>query len=107
MADNEKIIPSRVTLKHDTEAKWADKKDFIPLKSEMIVYDEDDTHNYKRIKLGDGVTTVVNLPFATISNTELTERLSVLQEQIDKNELQVSETKPTFACTWFHVTSNT
>ena len=103
----EKVIPSRVKHLHDTEAKWNDKKDFIPKSGEMIIYDEDNTHAYKRIKLGDGTTLLQNLPFATISDVELTARLNEIQEQITQNELQVSTTQPNFACMWFRVTSDT
>lgn len=109
MAENNDIkIVSRVTLKHDTEANWKTKTTFAPMESEMIIYDEDETHNYKRIKIGDGTTFINELPFATISDAELTERLSVIQDQINSittNGLQVSETQPGFACTWFRVTS--
>lgn len=30
---------------------------------EIIIYDIDDTHNYERIKIGDGVSIVTELPF--------------------------------------------
>lgn len=30
---------------------------------EIIIYDIDDTHNYERIKIGDGVSVVTELPF--------------------------------------------
>ena len=99
-------IPSRFKNLHDTEAKWNDKPDFIPNKGEFVIYDADDNHKYQRIKIGDGVTTIVNLQFASISESELAELLNNIQNQITKNELQVSETKPSFACTWFRVTGN-
>ena len=58
------------------------KVDFIPKKSEMVIYDEDDTHPYKRIKIGDGVTKINVLPFATISEHELNVRLLEIQNQV-------------------------
>lgn len=54
---------TRIMQKHDTEANWALKTDFIPYKGEIIVYDKDSTHNYARVKIGDGVTKINNLPF--------------------------------------------
>ena len=56
-------INTRVINKHDTEANWNSHPNFIPDKSEIIVYDKDDNYNYPRVKIGDGVTTVVALPF--------------------------------------------
>ena len=54
---------TRIMQKHDTEANWALKTDFVPLAGEIIVYDKDDTHNYVRVKIGDGTTKINNLPF--------------------------------------------
>lgn len=56
-------INTRVINKHDTEANWNSHPSFIPDKSEIIVYDKDNNYNYPRVKIGDGVTTVVALPF--------------------------------------------
>ena len=100
----EKLVPSRVTLLHDTEDRWDTKPEFIPKQSEMIIYDEDNTHSYKRIKIGDGVTPLKDIKFATISKTELDVILAGIQTQITQNEIQISETQPDFACMWFHVT---
>lgn len=104
---NEITIPSRVINLHDTEANWKTKKDFIPKSGETIIYDADASYNHCRIKLGDGVTTINNLPFVSISETELNAIINNITTQIDQNELQVSETKPEFPCTWFRVTSTT
>ena len=56
------VFNSRIRLKHDTYANWELKSDFIPLAGEIIIYEADAT-NPQRIKIGDGVTTVVNLPY--------------------------------------------
>lgn len=60
----EKKITSRIVHKHDTETNWNKATNFIPLKGELIVYDIDSTHDYERVKIGDGVTKVSALPFA-------------------------------------------
>lgn len=62
MAQTKELF-TRIMQKHDTEANWASKTDFVPLKGEIIVYDKDSTHNYARVKIGDGVTKINNLPF--------------------------------------------
>ena len=61
----EKNIKSRVIQKHDTEANWNLAINFIPKQGELIVYDKDSIYNYERFKIGDGVTNVNALPFAT------------------------------------------
>lgn len=60
---NEQIFNTRIIHKHDTEANWSKATNFIPKQGELIVYDIDSEHNYSRIKIGDGVKTVINLPF--------------------------------------------
>ena len=64
-----KTFNTRVINKHDTEANWNKAVNFIPLKGEVIIYDVDSTYNYERIKIGDGVTDVISLPF---SNNRIT-----------------------------------
>lgn len=61
---NEKKINSRIVHKHDTEVNWNKATNFVPLKGEIIIYDIDSTHNEARIKIGNGSTTVINLPFS-------------------------------------------
>ena len=57
---------SRIIHKHDIEANWntaAEKSNLIPKQGEIIVYDRDENYDYERIKIGDGITNVTNLPF--------------------------------------------
>ena len=110
MAENtpvEKIVKSRIVHKHDSEANWNNVPTFIPKNGEFIVYDKDSTHDYARLKMGDGITTIKNLPFISVSEAELTTILNNLQNQISRSNVQISETQPTFACTWFRPTSTT
>lgn len=63
MADNEKItIQRRMKQKTDTAANWAKAQNFIPLKGEIINFQEDDSTLTKQ-KIGNGVTSIDNLPF--------------------------------------------
>jgi len=83
MATSSNTIKTRIQLKSDTEANWnkAGPKEgssgFIPLLGELIVYTEDDTHPFSRLKIGDGSSDVVSLPFInagivrTFTNTSL------------------------------------
>ena len=61
MATN--TIKTRIQLKNDTEAHWDLATNFVPKHGEVIIYSADDTHPFSRLKVGDGNTTVVNLPF--------------------------------------------
>lgn len=58
-----KTLSARVIHMHDVEANWNKLPTFIPKQGEVIVYDPDETHTYPRFKIGDGKTTLVNLPF--------------------------------------------
>ena len=68
-------INARVIHKHGTQVNWEKITDFIPMKGEIVIYDTDETYAYERIKIGDGVTEVNQLPFNidTITDTEIDE----------------------------------
>ena len=53
------------TPKGDFEANWNKAVGFIPLDKEVIIYKPDAKHSVARLKIGDGVTTVQDLPFIT------------------------------------------
>lgn len=59
----EKRFNSRIVHKHAVEADWVKATNFIPLQGEIIVYDVDETHDYERIKVGDGITLINELEF--------------------------------------------
>ena len=61
----EKNISSRIQHKHDVEINWNKAINFIPKIGEIIVYDIDENYTYERMKIGDGKTTIINLPFIT------------------------------------------
>lgn len=79
---NLKQIKARQQQKHDTEINWdiASSKGFIPLAGEMIIYDVDEKNNSPRIKIGDGVTNVKDLPFTSAKSTEDGKNNQVLSE---------------------------
>lgn len=59
----EKTLNARIVHKHDVEANWLKATNFTPKQGELIVYDKDASHDYERIKIGDGSTNVNSLPF--------------------------------------------
>lgn len=54
---------SRIIHKHDIEENWIKAVNFIPKQGEIIIYDKDDNYGYERMKIGDGVSKVNDLPF--------------------------------------------
>ena len=79
---NEKEISTRIQLKNDTEANWKKSvlttdnsmgtkeaiegaRSFVPRNGEVIIFKADENYSFPRIKIGDGVTNVLSLPFAT------------------------------------------
>ena len=65
---SEKNISSRIIHKHDIEANWNKATNFIPKAGEIIIYDKDETYDYERFKIGNGITTVTALPFGSIQS---------------------------------------
>ena len=60
----------RIINTHDKEANWNLCTTFVPKAGEIIVYEIDDSHTYERFKIGDGIKTVIDLPFALDSTLE-------------------------------------
>lgn len=58
-----KEFDTRIINKHDTEKNWSKVQNFVPKQGEIIIYDADESHDHERFKIGDGISTVNNLPF--------------------------------------------
>lgn len=58
-----KEIQSRIIHKHDIEENWNKATNFIPKQGELIIYDIDSNYSYERFKIGDGITSIISLPF--------------------------------------------
>ena len=56
---------TRIIHTHDTEANWNNVPHLVPKRGQVIVYDVDHAYTYERFKIGDGLTSVVDLPFVT------------------------------------------
>ena len=67
----EKILKTRLRQKIDTEAHWSLAETFTPLKGEFIIYDIDDNHATTRLKIGNGIQTVTQLPFMPFSSYDV------------------------------------
>lgn len=51
-------VKTRIIQKHDSSANWAKATTFVPLKGEIIIYDD-----LGKVKIGDGTTKVNDLQF--------------------------------------------
>ena len=80
---NEKFLKGRFQQKTDIEKNWEKAKNFIPLDGEIIVYKD-----IKKLKVGDGVTTVGNLEFYT---GEIDEK--IFEDYVKKDTLEDYVTK--------------
>lgn len=88
--DVTKTFKTRIIQKHDTEANWQKATNFVPKKSEIIVYDIDSNHNYERIKIGDGEHIPNDLPFVTdnyYTKSETDTKLNGKQAQLNTTQL--------------------
>ena len=89
---NEKMFNTRIIHKHDTEANWKKAENFIPKEAELIVYDSDENYTYSRLKIGDGVTKVNNLPFHAGTWEEIADKpFYVIDEEVVVLEVAANE----------------
>lgn len=61
-----KTFQGRIIQKHDTEANWKKATNFVPLKGEIIIYDD-----LNKIKIGDGSTKVNDLKFVDANKADI------------------------------------
>lgn len=62
MEQKTKKINAKVIHKCETEANW-ELSSYIPAEGEVVTYKIDENYDYERMKLGDGIHTVKDLPF--------------------------------------------
>ena len=81
----EKNMNTRIQHKHDSEANWNKAVNFIPIQGEIIVYDIDEIYNYERVKIGDGIRKVNDLPFVDVQSD---------WNQSDSTQIDLIKNKP-------------
>ena len=62
-------MKARISNLTKTESEWS-KLNFKPMPGELIIYAPDSAHKYSRLKIGDGVTLLHELPFVVDSIVE-------------------------------------
>lgn len=101
MGEIKKPVKAKVILKHELEANWL-QSTYVPEQGEQVIYDREidadgnilalpegrtEPINYQRLKLGDGILNVNELPF--ISN----ELLQIAKEYTDGALAQKTQIK--------------
>ena len=81
-------LKTRIQNKHDVEENWNKATGFTPMEGELIIYDADSTHSYKRLKIGDGVTNVINLPFF---NDNLENRVKAIEDALKQGTILLAQ----------------
>ena len=64
------MAKQKFTLKADIELNWKKAINFIPKFNELIIYEPDETYEYYRVKVGNGIMNVNELPFVTAQQPE-------------------------------------
>lgn len=81
-------MKERFQVKHDIAANWAKAKNFIPLPGEIILYDgilQDGVYiEQPRLKIGDGIHKLAELPFFSISENAETQSLKYQYDDENK-----------------------
>ena len=57
------VVACNVKDDYPSEQDWEKAINFTPWQAEVIIYDADTEHPQARIKIGDGITPVNDLPF--------------------------------------------
>lgn len=72
-------MKERIQVKHDIAANWAKAVNFIPLAGELIIYDgiiEEGIYiEQPKLKIGDGIHKLAELPFILIENKQVKEEV--------------------------------
>ena len=76
-------MKARVSQLHKTEAEWDKYTNFVPIQGEFIIFDQDAANNYARLKIGDGVSKLSDLPFFIDSAIDVYNTKHRLDEVLD------------------------
>lgn len=92
MGQKEKQARGKFIAKHETEEIW-DRSNggagvaYVPAAGEQVIYDPDNNYPYPRIKCGDGIKKVKELPFIS-TVTSLATKIEKTNVEVYKNQTQ-------------------
>ena len=91
MGQKEKQARGKFLAKHETEENW-NKSSYVPAQGEHVVYDPDADNPTPRVKYGDGINVVKDLPFATGLKGE--EIANAVKGKISGNPIRIDDSSP-------------
>jgi hypothetical protein len=80
-------MKARVSHLHRKEADWLKLTNWVPEAGELVIYDPDEEYNYARVKVGDGISTLTDLPFFIQETIESLLKRKHYQEIIDSGNI--------------------
>ena len=90
---NVKEVKGRVMFKGDIEENWNKAVGFIPVDKEIIIYKPDSKYSKPRMKIGNGIDLLANLPFVGVEIEDGKELNSIQSTpRVDKVTQEEGET---------------
>lgn len=86
----EKIINTRIKNKHDTDVNFIENNPIL-LDGEIIFVTRD--NGEIQIKIGDGITSYIDLPFIKLKSLELTGIPTTPTPSLDQSDTQITNTE--------------
>ena len=93
------MVNTRIKLKRDTTENWNNARGFIPLRGEVIIYDDYETKTWTEMEYGEEVTKTVNIPnikvgdgMAYVQDLPFVDQRTreILMEHINNQEIHVT-----------------
>lgn len=111
MVADKVTLDVKICVARDTHAKWTQANPLLDVGELTFSTDRclfkvgDGVHRWNDLSY-TGANEALSLKGVTVTATELNSLTGVtspIQDQINHTKLQISETKPTFASTWFQI----
>lgn len=77
-------LNSRFQLRNDSDSNWTLSSASVPLKGEPIIYNRDNNNLHTRMKIGDGVTPIGDLPFFGEEKLDKSELNSAIEDALEQ-----------------------
>ena len=93
------MLDVRIRSKRDTTENWNKASNFIPLRGEIIIYDDYETKTWTEMEYGEEVTKTVNIPnikvgdgMAYVQDLPFVDQRTreILMEHINNQEIHVT-----------------
>jgi hypothetical protein len=91
-------LKGKIIFKHQTAGEWDLSNDgaganYTPDIGELIIYDPDETYSHIRLKFGNGIDIVKDLPFAFEEKVDVDDIIDALTSDAAKQPLSAAQGK--------------